>query len=173
MEDTAEVARRYAGYARAYLWVADLDGRAFRLAPRPLGERHGRFPFGDAAAHVLTAFDPGPRRLDTAENARRQRALVADLPDDVRRWRAVAGAEDGSHAEESVLVVGLTDDRARALAGAWGQDAIFRWTSDAWSIVPCDGAPAVRLGWSVDDRPLDDDGRETTDGSHRWPTSWS
>jgi hypothetical protein len=148
-DHTDDRARRYDGYARARLRVRRLDGPALLLEPRPAGECRGVFPFGDAAAHVLTAVDPGPERLDAEENARRQDALVAALPQDVRRWEAVTGAADGTHAETSVLVVGLTDDHARAIAEGWGQDAIFRWTLDGWSILPCDDAAPVHLGWSV------------------------
>lgn len=150
MHDTDDArAVRYRDYARARLRVGDLDGETVVLEPRPVGECRGGFPVDVDVAHVLTAFDPGPERLDADENARRQRALVAELPDDVRRWDAVAGAADGSHEEASVLVVGLTDERAREIARRWGQDAIFRWTRDAWSILPCDGAEPMHLGWSV------------------------
>lgn len=126
----------------------DLGGTTVVVRPRADGSVAGSFPFAGEPVHVLTAHDPGPTRFTPAENIRRQAALVASL-DGHERHPAVAGAEDGSHAEESVLVVGLTDERARAVGAHWGQDAVFRWTRDAWEIVPCDGGAPVRLGWET------------------------
>ncbi|GLZ53935.1 DUF3293 domain-containing protein [Actinomycetospora sp. NBRC 106378] len=139
---------RFAGYRRARLRVPDLHGRTVEVHPAPPGTTTGRFPFA-GPVHVLTAFDPGPARFSPAENARRQQALVHELPAHVRRWDAEAGAADGSHTERSVLVEGLTDDEARALGARHGQDAIFRWSAAAWSIVPCDAGPAVDAGWTL------------------------
>ena len=137
---------RFAGYRRARLRVRGLAGATVEVHPAPEGITSGRFPF-DAAVHVLTAYDPGAARLTPAENAGRQRALVADLPAHVRRWDAEAGADDGSHTEHGVLVAGLTDDEARALGTRHGQDAIFRWSAAAWSVLPCDGGAPSHAGW--------------------------
>jgi len=126
----------------------DLGATTVIVRPRADGSVAGSFPFPSEPVHVLTAHDPGPTRLAPAENGHRQAALVASL-DAYERHPAVAGAEDGGHAEESVLVVGLTDEQALAIGAEWGQDAVFRWTRDAWEIVPCDGGPPVRLGWET------------------------
>lgn len=139
---------RFAGYRRARLRIHDFGGRTVEVHPAAPGVTAGRFPF-DGPVHVLTAYDPGARRLTPAENARRQDALVADLPAGLRRWDAEAGAADGSHTERSVLVAGLSDAAALALGARHGQDAIFRWSADAWSIVPCDGGPPHHAGWSL------------------------
>lgn len=142
----SETDERWAGYTRAQVRVDDLDGRTVLVRPEP--HTRGRFPF-DATAHVLTAANPGAHRLGPAENERRQRDLVAELPGEVRRWSATAGAADGSHEESSVVVVGLSDEQARAIGRRWGQDAVFRWTADAWTILPCGDRPPVTLGWSA------------------------
>jgi hypothetical protein len=142
-------AARTEDYTRAVLRVPDLDGRTLVLRPRPAGEVLGTFPF-HAPVHVVTAHNPGAERPGHAENAARQARLEADL--DARGlWhrRTVAGAEDGSHAEEGVLVAGLDDDGARALGAAWGQDAVFRWSRSAWSVLACDDAPSVDMGWEI------------------------
>lgn len=138
---------RFAGYREARLWVRDDRGRVLmEVRPDDSGATTGRFPF-DVGAHVLTAVNPGAERPSPRENERRQRALVARLPAGTSRWEAEAGAADGSHRERSVLVTGLSDDEAVAIAGRWGQDAIFRWTPQAWSVLPCDGGPASHTGW--------------------------
>jgi len=144
-EQTARAART-ADYARAVLRVPDLD---LVLRPQPPGRVHGTFPF-DGPVHVVTAHDPGAARLGDEENAERQARLEAEL--DARglpHRRTVASAEDGSHAERGALVVGLDDDAARALGAAWGQDAVFRWSRTAWTVLACDDAPPVDLGWEV------------------------
>ncbi|MFC5136958.1 DUF3293 domain-containing protein [Actinomycetospora rhizophila] len=133
-------------YTRAVLRVPDLG---VTLRPRPAGQVVGAFPF-EAPVHVVTAHNPGAERPGAAENAARQARLEEDLDAQGVRWRrTVAGAEDGSHAEEGALVVGLDDTAACALGAAWGQDAVFRWSSSAWTVLACDGSPSVDLGWEL------------------------
>jgi hypothetical protein len=139
-------AGRTADYTRAVLRV---PGLGLVLHPQPPGRIEGTFPF-DRPVHVVTAHNPGAAHLDDAENAARQARLEADL--DARgleHWPTVAGAEDGSHAEAGALVVGLDDDAARALGTVWGQDAVFRWSREAWTVLACDDAAPVDLGWRV------------------------
>ncbi|WP_433784454.1 DUF3293 domain-containing protein [Actinomycetospora sp. CA-101289] len=139
-------AGRTADYGRAVLRVPALG---LVLRPAPPGEVEGAFPF-DGTVHVVTAHNPGPERLPEQENAARQARLEAELDArGLRHWATVAGAEDGSHAEAGALVVGLDDDGARALGAAWGQDAVFRWSRSAWSVLACDDAEPVDLGWRV------------------------
>jgi hypothetical protein len=117
-----------------------------RPAPRP-----GPYPLSDAPVHVLTAHNPGAERPTAVENDRRQQALAAELADHgLVVTRAVASAADGSHAEESAAVVGWDDAGALALARRYGQDAIFRWTPEAWAVLPCDGGPPLTLGWTLE-----------------------
>jgi hypothetical protein len=140
-------ADRTADYTRAVLHVPDLDGHLLVLRPRPARQVVGTFPF-DAPVHVVTAHNPGAERPGPAENDARQALLEADLDArGLQHWRTVAGAEDGSHAEEGALVAGLSDDDAVALGTTWGQDAVFRWSATAWTVLACDETPSVELGW--------------------------
>jgi hypothetical protein len=141
---------RLTGYARARVLFTDLGGS--RLVVRPAAHP-GRYPPVASPVHVLTAHNPGVARPGTATNRARQAALEADLAaSGLTVTRAVASAEDGTHAEESAAVVGWDDDEALALARRYGQDAIFRWTPDAWAVVPCDGGEALTLGWTIEVR---------------------
>ena len=145
MDDEART-RRTDDYVRAVLRVPDLG---LVLRPRPPGTVRGTFPF-DGPAHVVTAHNPGPERPGDAENAARQARLEADLDArGLRRWTTVASAEDGSSAEVGALVVGLDDAAACAFGAAWGQDAVFRWSPSAWTVLACDDAPSVDLGWEI------------------------
>jgi len=128
--------------ARAAGWSAS------RTLPSSSG---AGFPFDVDVVHVLTAHNPGAERPGPAENTARQDRLVADLRRrGLRYWAAVAGAADGAHAEASVVVAGLGDDEACAVGAAWGQDAVFRWSRGAWSVVACDDAASVDLGWEIE-----------------------
>ncbi|GAA4885076.1 DUF3293 domain-containing protein [Actinomycetospora straminea] len=147
-------------YTRAVLRIPGLDGRARLLRPRARGHVEGVFPF-EAPVHVVTAHNPGAARLGDAENAARQSRLEVEL--DARglaHRTVVAGAEDGSHAEEGALVTGLDDETARALGAAWGQDAVFRWSRTAWTVLACDNAPSVDLGWELTDVRAGEQGQD-------------
>jgi hypothetical protein len=147
MDDDAR-AERTEDYARAELRVPSLG---LVLRPRAPGVVVGAFPFDDDVVHVLTAYNPGAERPGPAENTARQDRLEADLRQrGLRCWRAVAGAADGAHTEVSVVVAGLGDEEARAVGAAWGQDALFRWSRGAWSVVACDDAASVDLGWEIE-----------------------
>jgi len=146
MDDATTRAARTGDYVRAVLDVPDLG---LVLRPRPAGEVRGAFPF-DAPVHVMTAHNPGAERPGAAENAARQTQLEAELDArGLRRWATVASAEDGSSAEAGALVAGLDDAAACALGAAWGQDAVFRWSRTAWTVLACDDAPSVDLGWEI------------------------
>jgi hypothetical protein len=139
---------RFAGYLQARVVFGSLGGR--RLTVRPAAHP-GPYPLTDSPVHVLTAHNPGAERPGDAENRRRQDALEAELAGlGLTVVRAVASAEDGTHAEDSVAVVGWDDAAALALARRYGQDALFRWSPAAWEVVPCDGGPSLRSGWTVE-----------------------
>jgi hypothetical protein len=139
---------RFAGYAQAQVVFDALEGRRLVVRPAP---RPGPYPLAVAPVHVLTAYDPGEQRPGAAANRRRQEALEAELTGrGLVVTRAVASAADGSYAEESAAVVGWDDAEALALARRYGQDAVFRWTPEAWSVVPCDDGPPLTRGWTVE-----------------------
>ncbi|GAB1337316.1 hypothetical protein ACE1SV_39060 [Streptomyces sp. E-15] len=126
--------------------------RTLRIGPRPSGTVEGCFPepARGATIHVITAWNPLGRTASADSNARAQRLLL----DVVRRrrltwWPAEGGDVRGSHREESVAVVGLSDTAARALGHRFGQDAVFAWTPRDWRVLACaTGAVAVG-GWAV------------------------
>ena len=166
--DTPDRDTRFAGYRRARVVFAPLGGA--RLVVRPAAQP-GPYPVDGSPVHVLTAHDPGAARLGDAENRRRQRALEAELAAaGLTVARAVASAEDGTHAEESAAVVGWDDDAALALARRYGQDAIFRWSPDAWEVVPCDGGPPLTSGWTVERTDDDRAGGNAVKGSPTTPS---
>jgi hypothetical protein len=74
----------------------------------------------------ITAWNPGSRKLDAAENRRRQAALQAEVKQ--RGYTVYCGAgvpdEVGWEPEESILVVGIDCEEAAKLGRQYGQAAI-------------------------------------------------
>ncbi|HEY1827476.1 MAG TPA: DUF3293 domain-containing protein [Acidimicrobiales bacterium] len=100
--------------------------------------------------HVMTAWDPGSERPGLEINQERQRDLESELqPLVTGLWRArgrssVAGTDD-----EGVAVAGLRVDDAISIARSYRQDAIFEWTPERWSIVPCNHGRRLDSGWAL------------------------
>src|SRR5690606_2338156 len=77
---------------------------------------------GAAPPAFLTAWNPASRPMDEEENARRNRALREDARLLGRPVLDGEGAAaDGSWAEESFLILGLSLSAARELARRYGQ----------------------------------------------------
>lgn len=99
---------------------------------------------------MITACNPLGRTEPDDVNARAQARLL----DEVRRrgltwWPAVGGDADGTHGEESVAVIGLSDTAARALGRRFDQDAIFAWTAGSWRVLACATRAAAVGGWTA------------------------
>jgi hypothetical protein len=134
--------------------VVDIDppGRTgLRISPRPKGEV-GLWPnWLRAPLFVITAWNPGPNRLEIELNRARQRSLEADLARlGVTVWPAVGWDIDTQHREESVAVSGLSEEDAIELGTLYGQDAIFGWTPTAWHILSCVDESHRELGWLLE-----------------------
>ncbi|MER5379015.1 DUF3293 domain-containing protein [Streptomyces sp. NPDC002688] len=120
--------------------------------PRSPGTADGSFPeqAGDAALHAITAWNPRGRTSCAEYNAQAHGLLLDEL--DRRRltwWPAAGGDVSGTHVEESVAVIGMSEDAARELGRHFGQDAIFTWTPEAWRVSACDGDTAAVSGWAA------------------------
>jgi hypothetical protein len=129
---------------RVTIWLP--DGQVVVFTPLSGSRTDGRFPFA-APVHVLTAWNPG-RLLDPAENEARQDRLAADLrARGVDGLDAVGAALDGSHAEDSIAVVGMDRADVLALTRRFDQDACFEITADAIVVLDAAGTARSRRGW--------------------------
>jgi hypothetical protein len=149
LREAAELERRLRGYQRARVRIG-VDGATVEVRPAPAGTADGDFPFdGIERVHVLTAFNPRNQRLRPQDNAHRQRVLTRRVDaTGLPSWPAVGGGS--THDELSIAVAGLSRARARALGAEFEQDAIFEWSQDAWTLIPCDALVDARdLGWRV------------------------
>ncbi|WP_231157293.1 DUF3293 domain-containing protein [Streptomyces sp. CNZ748] len=140
------------------------EDQSVLVGPRPPGTTEKAFPaaVGDAAVHVITAWNPLGRITPDDVNARAQQRLL----DEIRRlghpwWPAVGGDPRGTYQEESVAVLGLTDATARAWGRRFEQDAVFAWTPDAWRVLACDSDTVTVQGWAASTREPSRDGVTT------------
>ncbi|MEZ5245432.1 MAG: DUF3293 domain-containing protein [Acidimicrobiales bacterium] len=132
-------------FAGAVVRISLPDGD-HRIEPRSPG-RTGDHPFG-SPIHIITAYNPGGIEADVATNEARHAALAEALG--ARETFATVGsAPDGSMAEPGLAVIGLEADEAVELGRRFGQEAIYRWTADALTIVGVRVPDTVEMGWSL------------------------
>ncbi|GAA3051054.1 DUF3293 domain-containing protein [Streptomyces glomeratus] len=149
--------------------------RTVRVEPGPWGTAEGLFPesAGSRTVHVITAWNPRGRTASADDNARAHGLLVNEIRSRALTWWSAEGGDAyGTHREESVAVVGLSDAGARELGRRFGQDAIFAWTPHAWRVLACDSETAAVSGWAACEsgrrsslRPSGDAGRDLSDES--------
>jgi Protein of unknown function (DUF3293) len=143
----------WAVYARTVVRIARLGEPELVVRGAPRGAR-GAWPWtSPEAVHVLTAWDPGTKRLGERENREREAALEAELQQLglAGWWRAVGLDPVSGHREEGMAVRGLAEHVVLQVAARYDQDAIFSWTPSEWAIVACLGGRRVVLGWSTAD----------------------
>ncbi|GAB2798204.1 hypothetical protein GCM10027073_32900 [Streptomyces chlorus] len=103
--------------------------RTVRVEPRSSGTAEGSFPeqAGNAALHVITAWNPHGRTASAEHNARVQGLLLDELDRQRLTWWPAAGGDAcGTHVEESVAVAGLSDGTARELGRRFGQETLWQ-----------------------------------------------
>ncbi|MGX5187524.1 DUF3293 domain-containing protein [Streptomyces avermitilis] len=152
MDDTRASAtpRNWAGYQQAVVDIRLAD-RTVRVVPGPQGAAEGHFPEpAGRTIHVITACNPYGRTASAEDNGRAQALLFEEIG---RRrlawWPAAGGTVCGAHIEESAALVGLSDVEARELGRHFGQDAVFAWTPDAWSLLSCSSDETAVSGWTM------------------------
>jgi hypothetical protein len=90
--------------------------------------------------HVVTAWNPGHDRPSRAANDAANEALRQLLESEGCKPIPALGSDPNSdHSEESWCVVGLSDERARAIGAQFGQWAVFRISSTEQIVLGCFG----------------------------------
>jgi hypothetical protein len=126
---------RWDQYAQTIIWVeTSPDVRVALNGPAAVSV----LPF-DAPAFVVTAWNPRGQLATAESNHRWQASLMSDL------WaaghfllRAVGVADDGTHAEDSVCVIGMDRSEAQECGRVYGQEAVFEVTDEEVVVVACD-----------------------------------
>lgn len=122
------------------------------VGPRPLVPKSEvEFPAGGSTTiHVITAGNPGGVDQDKETDASARAALLGDLDrSGLTTFQARRGDLAWTHIEESVAVVGLSDDQALELGRKYGQQAIFAWSATSWELIASDGRVVSSSDWGI------------------------
>jgi hypothetical protein len=131
----------FALYASTTSSFRDSEGNGRMLQPRPMGIT-GTWPWpGEAVVWVITAENPESKELQNATNDVRMAALDAQLDALGVEVTPCVGIgeidpETGvAHQENSRLLRNVAGPEIREIARHFGQNAIFRWTSESFDVV--------------------------------------
>jgi hypothetical protein len=98
-----------------------------------------------APMHVITAWNPGSVQRSRDANRAANAELRAVLVEQGCRPKTVIGeSPDGRWREESLLVGGLSRERAAALGALFGQTAIFELDDERLRVIRCDDGAEMR-----------------------------
>jgi hypothetical protein len=145
----------WSAYARLVVTIEPPDGEAVVVRAAPPGQT-GLWPWPtDAVVYVLTAWNPGPVRLDLAENRRRHGELESELAGLAgSQWPASGFDPVAGEHDDGIAVSGPEEEAVLAVADRYGQSAVFAWTPAAWTIVACAGLRRLSAGWAIEARNL-------------------
>jgi len=119
--------RLAAAYRRAVYRVAAPQGELALAVDEPPAELDAQLAAqGVSTAAFVSASNPGSVRLPDAENRERHLRLIERVA--AGGWTSLPGsssAPDGGWTEESLLVIGIEEKEALALAREFGQAAIL------------------------------------------------
>lgn len=154
----------WAAYATSVVTI-DLPDARVTVAPASGAPTGGRLPTGLATpVHVVTAWNPGSRRLGVDENTTRNERLRADLMAVGLPVHPAWGCSpDGTWCEDSFAVTGWDRDAVRRLAAAHGQAAVFDVRDVTLAVlattnprrlvrssrVTCQPSPVGQPGWTT------------------------
>jgi hypothetical protein len=96
------------------------------IESQPLGQLHKQYGVDSSA--FITACNPFSQNFSEEDNAKRHQLLLAELSKRSLRWCTGAGQHPSNAwpSETSVLVLGLSLESAKILAGQFEQNA-FVW----------------------------------------------
>ena len=135
---------------RTVVHIARPGGSWLRVRPATASDPAG-WPWPDRRPlHILTAWNPGSERPGDGVNRARQVALEADLERLALPFVSAVGVDPATgRREEGVAVRDAAGSAMVALTADYGQDAIFAWTPEEWSIVACGDGRRLTSGWSI------------------------
>lgn len=118
-----------AGFAAAIVEVKAVS-HWWAVEPLPAPTSQVAFPLGVLSLTIVTACNPGGRRLPAPDNMERDASLRARLDrTDLVWWPAINRApDDDGWTERSVAIADLSLDDGVALAHDLHQAALFVWT---------------------------------------------
>jgi len=98
-------------------------------------------PFFDTPFAIITAHNPGNRKLSETENRKRNRLLYKELHNDYTLLRA-KGCLEG-HCESGFAVLEISLEEASEIGLSYGQYAIFYNSGSCQKYVKCDDQSVI------------------------------
>ena len=143
---------RWLAYTETVVRIDHPKQGRFLVAPEPGGATQGLFPNDDGTVdphHDGAQSRTCPTRQLRTSNANSNFALAWSNRRTLEIWDAVGADVTWTHQEQSLAIIGLTDDAAREVARTFDQDAIFAWTSDRWNLLSCIDDRTWHAGWTL------------------------
>ena len=108
------------------------DGRPQPVVPVPREAIQNHETF-----HVITAWNPGEKRLTLEENRAADERLRKVLTAKCEPVRAIGRDRQSDHLEEGWAVRGLSNRQARSIGREFGQHAVFLFTPYSQKVLGC------------------------------------
>ena len=135
------------GWRKTWLRIVSPSGDAWAVHPAEAGTCEGIFPF-ESPVHVITAWNPRSRLLESSENLQRHRQLLQQLKAAGEEIHEGTGsAADGSWAEEGIARIGQSLESSIEIGKEWQQDAIWEWHPQGLAAVECESGQRHEWGW--------------------------
>lgn len=146
----------WADYANATLVFQDDAAQTWNLRPDVAGcagdwiLEPPWFRAQTTEAWVITAWNPQSVQVRSSDNQRFNWQLLEEIDAAGLRCTPAQGRnDDGSWSEDSFLVHDPDSEWLVELAARYGQNAVFRWTRESWSVVGVLLDGIVTVGWSL------------------------
>ena len=143
--NSEEHAGLWAAYLDTLIEFSDHDGSRWRLRARAADESGAdesgaavapEFLRGDFVAWVITAWNPESELVTAERNAAAHEELLADVEAaGLLALPAVGMSSDRKWSEDSLLVVGAAREWVLGVAAKYRQNAVFRWSPEAFEVV--------------------------------------
>lgn len=147
-QQTDPLLERWTEYESAHARLHLPDGSTLEAGPVAGTQNRGAFP--DAAGRticVITADNPGGDVADEINYAA-HRALLERAEELGWDYLPAHGGDPAwTHVEACIAVFGATVDEVCSVGREFGQDAIFVWTPQRWSLVMCDHSMQTDFAW--------------------------
>jgi hypothetical protein len=136
-------------YMAAHVRVESPTG-LIEVRPAPSGGVSEPFPDPTGRTiHIITAYNPNGRDRSHAVNVKAHGRLLATLREQgLEYWDASGGDASGTHVEQGVAIIGISEAEALALGRKFKQEAVYAWARQTWGVIGCDGNRRNTSGWT-------------------------
>ena len=149
-----------AAWRQTWLRIVSPSGDAWAVHPAELGKCEGIYP-QDSPVHVISAWNPGSKKLSADENWHLHAQLLEELTaSKAEIWEGTGSSRTEDWTEVGIARVGCSLDSSISIARRWEQDAIWEWHREGLAVVECNSGLRHEWGWILaalpSRKPFDD-----------------